>query len=51
MFCNGMGDFVMDEKTFKTTPEVKTMLVIFLDWQGAIHKEFVPEGESFNAVY
>ena len=30
---------------------VKTMLMIFFDWQGVIHKEFVPEGESINAVY
>jgi len=30
---------------------VKTMLVIFFDWQGVIHKEFFPEGESINAVY
>jgi len=30
---------------------VKTMLVIFFDWQGIIHKEFVPEGENINAVY
>jgi hypothetical protein len=30
---------------------VKTMLVIFFDWQGEIHKEFVPEGETMNAVY
>ena len=29
---------------------VKTMFVIF-DWQGVIHKEFVPEGENINAVY
>ena len=29
---------------------VKTMLVIFFDWQGVIHKEFVPEGETINAV-
>ena len=27
------------------------MLVIFIDWQGVIHKEFVPEGETINAVY
>jgi len=27
------------------------MLVIFFDWQGVIHKEFVPEGENINAVY
>jgi len=30
---------------------VKTMLVIFFNWQGVIHKEFVPEGETINAVY
>jgi hypothetical protein len=27
------------------------MSVIFFDWQGVIHKEFVPEGETINAVY
>jgi len=27
------------------------MLVIFFNWQGVIHKEFVPEGETINAVY
>jgi len=27
------------------------MLVIFFDWQGVIHKEFVPEGETVTAVY
>ena len=31
-------------------PRVKTMLVIFFDWQGVIHKEFVPEGETITAV-
>ena len=30
---------------------VKTMLVISFDWQGVIHKEFVPEGEIINVVY
>ena len=30
---------------------VKTMLLIFFDWQGVIHTEFVPEGETINAVY
>ena len=29
---------------------VKTMLVIFFNWQGVIHKEFVPDGETINAV-
>ena len=30
---------------------VKTMLGIFFDWQGVIHKGFAPEGETINAVY
>jgi len=30
---------------------VKTMLVIFFKWQGIIHKEFVPQGETIDAVY
>jgi len=30
---------------------VKTMLVILFEWQGVIHKEFVPEGKTINAVY
>ena len=30
---------------------VKTVLVIFFDWQGVIHKEFVPEGKNINALY
>ena len=27
------------------------MLVIFFDWQGVIHKEFVPEGGTINTVH
>jgi len=27
------------------------MSVIFFDWQGVIHKELVPEGETIDAVY
>ena len=30
---------------------VKTMLVIFFNRQGVIHKEFVPEGETINTAY
>ena len=26
------------------------MLVVFFDWQGVIHKEFVSEGQTINAV-
>jgi len=27
------------------------VLVIFFDWQGVIHKEFVLDGQTINAVY
>jgi len=27
------------------------MLVIFFNWQGVNHKEYVPKGETINAVY
>jgi len=30
---------------------VKNVLVIFFDWQGVIHKEFVPEGETVMTLY
>ena len=30
---------------------VKSMLVIFFDWQDVIHKEFVSECETINEVY
>jgi len=30
---------------------MKIVLVIFFDWRGVNHKEFVPEGETVNAVY
>ena len=30
---------------------METLLLIFFDWQGVIHKEFVPEGETIHAVY
>jgi hypothetical protein len=29
-------------------PEVKTMLVIFFNWQGVMHKEFVLDGQTVN---
>jgi hypothetical protein len=28
---------------------IKTMLIIFFDSQGTVHKEFVPEGKRINA--
>jgi len=55
VFSDGMGDFVIDEKTLqRTISEVSCEDHVgdfFLDWQGVIHKEFVPESETINAVY
>ena len=28
---------------------IKTMLIIFFDSQGIVHKEFLPEGKTLNA--
>jgi hypothetical protein len=30
---------------------IKTMLIIFFDSQGVVHKEFVPEGKTVNAEF
>jgi hypothetical protein len=30
---------------------IKNMLINFLDSQGAVHKEFVPEGKTVNAEF
>ena len=30
---------------------IKTMLIIFFDPQGVVHKEFVPEGKTVNAEF
>jgi Transposase. len=27
------------------------MLVVFFDWQGVVHKEFVPEGQAVNSEF
>jgi len=30
---------------------IKTMLIIFFDFQGVVHKEFVPKGKRLNAEF
>jgi len=47
----GRRNFATAEKMRYQKSRVKTMLVIFFDWQGVIHKEFFPKGETINAVY
>jgi hypothetical protein len=33
------------------TSRIKTILIIFFDSQGVVHKEFVPEGKTVNAEF
>ena len=48
----GRRNLATDEKKLQfQKSRVKTMLVIFFYWQGITQKEFVPEGETINAVY
>jgi len=30
---------------------IKTMLIIFIDSQGVLHKEFIPEGKTVNVEF
>jgi hypothetical protein len=30
---------------------IKTMLIIFFDYEGIVHKEFIPEGKTVNAEF
>jgi hypothetical protein len=36
------------EKTRQATSKVKSILIIFFDTKGAVHKEFVLEGKTGN---
>jgi len=47
----GRRNLVTAEKLRFQKFRVKTILVIFFDWQGVIHKEFVPDAETISAVY
>jgi hypothetical protein len=49
--CMGRRNLAIAEKLRFQKSRVGIMLVIFFDLQGVIHKEFVPEGETINAVY
>jgi hypothetical protein len=31
--------------------KIKIMLIIFFDYRGVVHKEFVPEGKTVNAIF
>ena len=39
------------QKLRRQKSRVKTMFVIFFDWQGVVHKEFVPDGQPVNSEF
>jgi len=50
--CEWVGDTSRQLKKLKfQRSRIKTMLIIFFDSQGTVHKEFVPEGMAVNAEF
>lgn len=39
------------KKARMSKSKVKTMLIVFFDSKGVVHKEFVPQGQTVNAAY
>ena len=39
------------KKARMSKSKVKTMLIVFFDAKGIVHKEFVPQGQTVNAAY
>lgn len=39
------------KKARMSKSRVKTMLIVFFDAKGVVHKEFVPQGQTVNAAY
>jgi hypothetical protein len=39
------------KKMKMSNSKVKTMLIVFFDVKGVVHKEFLPQGQTVNAPY
>jgi hypothetical protein len=50
---NGLNDFERVRSRWSMTKKsrVKTIFIVFFDAQGVIHREFVPEGQTFNGQF
>ena len=46
-----VSKFTADEKACQVRSNVKSMLIIFFDIQGTVHKEFVPPGQTANGKF
>jgi len=46
--CNrrsGWGKGLLDQKARMSPSKIKVLLVVFFDWKGIVHHEFVPRGQ------
>ena len=39
------------KKAQQSCSKVKNMLTVFLDWEGVVHHEYTPPGQTINKVY
>ena len=50
-FWMGWRDIPLPKKLKFQRSRIKTILIIFFDSQGVVHKEFVPEGKTVNVEF
>ena len=39
------------EKVWQSHCKIKTMLTVFFDWEGVVHHEYTPPGQTVNKEY
>ena len=46
---SGWGKGLLDQKKARMSRSmIKVLLVVFFDWKGLVHREFVPRGQMVN---
>ena len=48
---SGWGKGLLDQKSWMTRSKIKVMSVVFFDWKGIAHHEFVPLGQVVNKQF
>ena len=39
------------KKVRQSRSKIKTTLTVFFDWEGVVHQEYIPPGQTINKVY